>query len=140
MKKYLAIPLVLAAIALGGITACNRSTPQADSTQTPAQTNSTQANSTQSTTDNTASTGSSQSKAYQTTERKHKREGVRKQIEALLTQDQVKQLETKLQQGEKMRQAVTELNLTPEQNTKVQALLKTAYANRQKSAEAGSPQ
>ncbi|MER3475525.1 MAG: hypothetical protein C4287_01665, partial [Leptolyngbya sp. ERB_1_2] len=74
-----------------------------------------------------------------TTERSKRREAVRKQVEAVLTQDQVQQLETKLQQGEKMRQALSEINLTADQKTKVQDILKTAYANRQKS-EQQSPQ
>jgi len=128
MKKY-AIPLALSALVLVGITACKRS----DSASTAPQTDSTQTNAPASSQDN------SQAKAYQTTERSKKREAVRKQVEAVLTQDQVQQLETKLQQGEKMRQALSEINLTADQKTNVQDILKTAYTNRQKS-EQQSPQ
>lgn len=63
---------------------------------------------------------------------KQKREAVRKQVEAVLTPDQVKDLEAKLQQGEKMRRAVSSLNLTPEQKTKIDEIFKTAYAHREK--------
>lgn len=65
---------------------------------------------------------------------KQKREAVRKQVEAVLTPDQVKELEAKLQQGEKMRRAVSSLNLTPEQKTKIDGIFKTAYAHREKPA------
>lgn len=66
-----------------------------------------------------------------TPERAEKREAVRKQVEAVLTPDQVKQLSAKLQQGERMRKAVLSLNLTAEQKTKIQDIFKTAYPHRQ---------
>lgn len=66
-----------------------------------------------------------------TPERAEKREAVRKQVEAVLTPDQLKQLSAKLQQGERMRKAVLSLNLTAEQKTKIQDIFKTAYPHRQ---------
>jgi len=76
----------------------------------------------------------------QNAERQEKREAVRKQIEAVLTPDQVKQLEAKLQQGEKMRQALSSLDLTADQKTKIQGILKAAYPQRQQPAPEASPQ
>lgn len=124
MKKY-TIPLALSALLLAGITACNRSdstaaAPQSDSSQPAA----------------TSTQGSSQdkqTKAAPTPEQLKQREAVRKQIETVLTPDQTKLLETKVQQGEPMRKALNELNLTDDQKAKIRDIRKAAYANRKKS-------
>jgi flagellar basal body-associated protein FliL len=71
-------------------------------------------------------------------ERAQKRDEVRKQVEAVLTPDEVQQLETKVKGGEKMRKALSELNLTAEQKTKIKDILKTAYPGRQKQSEKSS--
>ncbi len=60
---------------------------------------------------------------------------MKKQIEAVLTPDQVKQLESKLQQGEKMRDAMRELNLSEDQKTKIREIYKSARANRQQQSQ-----
>lgn len=71
-------------------------------------------------------------------ERAQKRDRVRKQVEAVLTPEQVKQLETKVKGGEKMRKALSELNLTAEQKTKIKDILKTAYPRGQKQSQTSS--
>lgn len=124
MKKY-AIPLVLSALLLAGITACNRSDSSTDAPQTNSAAASQQDN--------------SQAQAYQTAERTRRREAMRKQIEAVLTPEQAKQLDSKLQQGEKMRQALSELNLTADQKTKIREAMQAARANSQQPAQQ-SPQ
>lgn len=109
MKRSLTTLLLLGAIATSGITACSRSntdTPQAD------QPSPTEAN------------------APQSEQRDQKRQEVRKQIEAVLTPEQAQQLKTKVQQGEKMRQALASLNLTDEQKSKIQAILKASRGQR----------
>ena len=110
MKKTIATTFLLVTILVGGITACNSSN----------------------------SSDASQSNASQSQERTQKREAVRKQIEAVLTPEQVQQLQTKLQQGEKMRQALSSLNLTPDQKTKIQEIYKANYAQRQKQSKDNS--
>ncbi len=125
MKRSVASALLLMTLFAGGVTACNRST-SADTSQTDA---------TQ--TKPAASTDPAQAGMTPKEARAKKREAVRKQIETVLTPDQVKQLEAKVQQGEKMRKAVSELDLTADQKTKVQEILKTAY-NHSKPATPGA--
>ncbi len=117
IKKQIILPtLLFATILIGGMTGCSSSkspdvSQGGDSGTKVSDTSTT----------NTASN---------TPDRAQKREAVRKQIEAVLTPDQVKELSTKLQQGEKMRKAVLSLNLTAEQKTKIQDIFKTAYSHR----------
>ena len=72
-------------------------------------------------------------------ERAQKRKEVSEKLAKVLTAEQYKQLSAKLKSGEKMRQALTEINLTAEQKPKVKAILKEAYPraaqNIQKSSE-----
>ncbi|MHC5599094.1 MAG: hypothetical protein ACYTXC_24645 [Nostoc sp.] len=117
IKKQIILPtLLFATILIGGMTGCSSSkspdvSQGGDSGTKVSDTSTT----------NTASN---------TPDRAQKREEVRKQIEAVLTPDQVKELSTKLQQGEKMRKAVLSLNLTAEEKTKIQDIFKTAYSHR----------
>ncbi|TAF88225.1 MAG: hypothetical protein EAZ49_17715 [Oscillatoriales cyanobacterium] len=60
-------------------------------------------------------------------ERAQKRKEVSEKLAKVLTAEQYKQLSAKLKSGEKMRQALTEINLTAEQKPKVKAILKEAY-------------
>ncbi|MEH2155190.1 hypothetical protein [Nostoc sp.] len=118
IKKQIILPtLLLATILIGGITGCSSSkspdVSQGDDSGTKV-----------------SDTSVPNSPAANTPERAQKREEVRKQVEAVLTPDQVKELSTKLQQGEKMRKAVLSLNLTAEQKTKIQDIFKTAYPHR----------
>jgi Spy/CpxP family protein refolding chaperone len=131
MKKY-AVPVLLSALVLIGVSACNpasQSTTAPQSDPAPAQT----------TTTDTQSQDNSQAKAYQTAERTRRREALRKQIEAVLTPDQAKQLDAKLQQGEKIRQALSELNLTDAQKTQIKEAMKAARANSQDNTPKSSP-
>ncbi|MEG4319239.1 MULTISPECIES: hypothetical protein [unclassified Microcoleus] len=72
-------------------------------------------------------------------ERAQKRKEVSEKLAKVLTAEQYKQLNAKLKSGEKMRKALTEINLTAEQKPKVKAILKEAYPraaqNLQKSSE-----
>lgn len=72
-------------------------------------------------------------------ERAQKRKEVSEKLAKVLTPEQYKQLDAKLKSGEKMRKALTEINLTAEQKPKVKAILKEAYPraaqNIQKSSE-----
>ena len=115
IKKQIIIPtLLLATILIGGMTGCTSSkspdVSQGENSGTKVS--------------NTNASGAT------TPQSAEKREAVRKQVEAVLTPDQVKQLSAKLQQGERMRKAVLSLNLTAEQKTKIQDIFKTAYPHR----------
>ncbi|MGA7937882.1 MAG: hypothetical protein WCA35_30310 [Kovacikia sp.] len=124
-RRTIATTALLATLLIGGLSACNRSNsadaPPADSSQTT-----------------TAQSGSSPSNAAQPQDRTQRRQAMKKQIEAILTPDQVKQLETKLQQGEKMRAAMKNLNLTADQKTKIQEIYKSARTQRQEQTQTNS--
>ena len=117
IKKQIILPtLLFATILIGGMTGCSSSKSPDVSQGGDSGTK--------------VSDTSTTNPPSNTPERAQKREAVRKQIEAVLTPDQVKELSAKLQQGEKMRKAVLSLNLTPEQKTKIQEIFKTAYSHR----------
>ncbi|MDZ7962956.1 MAG: hypothetical protein RMY34_34695 [Aulosira sp. DedQUE10] len=121
IEKQIISPILLfATILLLGITGCSGSKSSDASNPDASGTNVSQTN-----------PSTTNSPKADTPERSHKREEMRQQIEAVLTPDQVKQLQAKLQQGEKMRKAVLSLNLTAEQKTKIQDIFKTAYPHRQ---------
>lgn len=131
MKKTV-VPVVLSALILVGVSACNRSNPAATAPQSdsaPTQTTSTGARSQSGdqATSNQANTGS------------QRREAVRKQIETYLTPDQATQFEAKLKQGEKTRQALSELNLTDTQKAQIQAAFKAGRTKHQETTQQ-SPQ
>ncbi|MBN3927392.1 hypothetical protein [Nostoc sp. NMS4] len=117
IKKQIILPtLLLVTILIGGMTGCSSSKSPDVSQGGDSGTK--------------VSDTSTTSPASNSPERAQKREEIRKQIEAVLTPDQVKELSTKLQKGEKMRKAVLSLNLTSEQKTKIQDIFKTAYPHR----------
>ncbi|MBN3958197.1 hypothetical protein [Nostoc sp. NMS8] len=117
IKKQIILPtMLLATILIGGMTGCSNS-KSPDVSQGDDGTK-------------VSDTSTTNSPASNTPERAQKREEIRKQIEAVLTPDQVKELSGKLQQGEKMRKAVLSLNLTADQKTKIQDIFKTAYSHR----------
>jgi hypothetical protein len=60
--------------------------------------------------------------------RAERRAALRQKIEAVLTPEQVKQLDAKIQNGEKMRRAMASLELTPEQQDQVKAIYDEARA------------
>ena len=120
IKKQIILPtLLLATILIGGMTGCisSKSPDVSQGEDSGTKVPNTNASATN-------------SPGANTPERAQKREEVRKQVEAVLTPDQVKELSTKLQQGERMRKAVLSLNLTAEQKTKIQDIFKTAYPHR----------
>ncbi|MFN6474918.1 hypothetical protein [Nostoc sp. DedQUE07] len=118
IKKQIILPtLLFASILIGGMTGCSSSKSPDVSQGNDSGTK-------------VSDTSTTNSPASNTSERAQKREEIRKQVEAVLTPDQVKELSTKLQKGEKMRKAVFSLNLTAEQKTKIQDIFKTAYPHR----------
>jgi len=112
MKKT-AIVLLLATTLAGGAAACSQSTPQASQTDNGSTA--------------VATNPQNAKDPAKAAERARKREEVKKQIETVLTPEQTKQFEAKLQEGTRMRRALASLNLTNQQKTKVQAILKAAY-------------
>lgn len=118
MKRQTIAATFLAAAMMMGISACGQSNsaqaPQSDTT--------------------TAASPAGQANAAtpdQKAERAKKRAEVRKQIEGVLTKEQLQQFQAKVQGGEKMRQALKEVNLTADQQTKIQDILKAAYPRQQ---------
>lgn len=69
--------------------------------------------------------------------RDQQRLAMRSKITAILTPDQVQQFETKMQGGGKMREALTSINLTDTQKSKIKEIYQANRAERQKSAGEG---
>ena len=148
MKRTTIAPafLLVGALLIGGLSACTQSNAseatQPDTTAAnPVSSDQAKADSASSQTAQpvaaTATPSSAQPKATDA-ERAQKREELRKQVEAELTPEQVQQLETKVKGGEKMRKALSELNLTAEQKTKIKGILKAAYPRGQKQSQTSS--
>jgi Spy/CpxP family protein refolding chaperone len=57
---------------------------------------------------------------------------IRSKIKAVLTPAQILQLETKMKGGRKMREALTEIELTADQKTKIKEIYRAGRAERQK--------
>ncbi|MBH8576211.1 hypothetical protein I8752_25110 [Nostocaceae cyanobacterium CENA369] len=125
-KQIIAPTFLLATILIAGITGCTGSNSPNVSQGDNSGTN---------VSENAPTTNNSKPDRQ---ERAQNRQAVLKQIETVLTPDQTKQLEAKLQQGEKMRQALSSLNLTADQKTKIQDILKTAYPHRQRQSKNNS--
>ena len=148
MKKTTIAPafLLVGALLVGGLSACTQSNAS-EATQ-PDTTAANPVSSEQAKVDAASSqaaqpvaatsTSSSAQPRGTDAERAQKREELRKQVEAVLTPEQVQQLETKVKGGEKMRKALSELNLTAEQKTKIKEILKTAYPRGQKQSQRSS--
>jgi Spy/CpxP family protein refolding chaperone len=66
--------------------------------------------------------------------RDQKRLAMRTKIKAVLTPEQVQQLETKIKAGGRMREALTSINLTDTQKSKIQEIYQAGRAERQKSS------
>lgn len=111
--------LMMGMLSLGGLSACTSSPPSQNS---------------QSEGDPVNVANPSELNAPPTAERAQKRAAVRKQIEAVLTPEQLQQLQSKLNQGERMRTALRELNLQADQQTKIQDIFKAAHPNQTKQA------
>ncbi len=118
MNRQTIAATFLAAAAMMGVSACGQSNSAQAPDTTPASPTTAQAS-------NPAGT------PEQKAERAKKRAEVRKQIEGVLTPEQLQQFQAKVKGGEKMRQALTEVNLTADQKTKIQDILKAAYPRQQ---------
>lgn len=110
------------------LTACNQAS-NPDTPTSPAAMASTpsQANSSPASTPSDTPQANSSTKPERDPEREQRREARRKQIEAVLTPDQVQQLQAKLKNGDKLRSAISSLNLTADQKTKIQIILEKSY-------------
>ncbi len=148
MKRTKTLPafLLVGTLLVGGLSACTQSNAseatQPDTTAAnPVSSDQAKADSASTQTAQpvaaTATPSSAQPKATDA-ERAQKREEIRKQVEAVLTPELVQQLETKFKGGEKMRKALSDLNLTAEQKTKIKEILKTAYPRGQKQSQTSS--
>jgi Spy/CpxP family protein refolding chaperone len=109
--------LLMGMLSLGGLSACTSSPPSQVSQSEGGQQN---------------MANPSESNAPPTAERAQKRAEIRKQIEAVLTPEQVQQLQGKLNGGERMRTALRSLNLQADQKTKIQDIFKAANPTQDK--------
>ena len=67
-------------------------------------------------------------------ERAQRRLAMQTKIKAILTPPQVQQLDTKLNAGEKMREAMKAIDLTADQKAKIKEVYQAARAEREKSS------
>ncbi len=114
-KQQIITPLFLSVILLAGITGCKSSDNQPKATEnssSPSEVN---------------SGGNNQARSPEAMKR---REETRNQVKAVLTPAQIKELETKMQAGEKMRQALNSINLSTDQKTKIEGIYQAMRANR----------
>ncbi len=139
MKLTAIATTIISAFLIGGVlTACNQASPT-DNTQTspsPVASATSQANSSPA----TPPSNTPQANGSTTPEREQRREARRKQVEAVLTPDQVQQLQAKLKQGEKLRSAISSLNLTADQKTKIQIIMEKSYEQTPNPSNDKSPQ
>ncbi len=119
-KQQLVIPCLLSLVLITGLAGCKSSENPSSSEQPKTEQAAT-----------TSTENSTDGKKARSPEAQKRREEIRNKIKAVLTPEQVKQLESKMQGGEKMRQVLTSLNLTADQKTKIEAIYQTARANRQ---------
>jgi Spy/CpxP family protein refolding chaperone len=139
MKPTAIATTIISALLLGGVlTACNQASSPDSSQTSPSPIASTisQANSSPATTPS----DTPQANSSTTPEREQRREARRKQIEAVLTPDQVQQLQAKLKQGEKLRKAIDSLNLTADQKNKIQIVMEKSYEQTPNPSNDKSPQ
>ncbi|MEE3715660.1 hypothetical protein V2H45_02750 [Tumidithrix elongata RA019] len=135
MKKQLSLAIAICTILLaGGITACTQANSSATPQATSSPVSSVPSDPSPSSTATSTPSDTSQTGKPTDTERAQRREARRKQIEEVLTPEQVQQLQAKLKQGEKMQKALSELNLTTEQKTKIQIIFEKSYAKTPDSA------
>jgi len=81
----------------------------------------------------------SQSSSPKTKERDQRRESRRKQVEAILTPEQLQQLQTKLKQGEKFQSALSSLDLTTDQKNKLKMISDASQKKKPNSSPEKSP-
>lgn len=139
MKLTAIATTIISALLLGGVlTACN----QASSPDSPQTSPSTVASTISQANSSPATTPSNtpQANGSTTPEREQRRDARRKQIEAVLTPDQVQQLQAKLKNGDKLRNAVASLNLTADQKAKIQIIMEKSYEQTPNPSTDKSPQ
>ena len=119
-KQQIIASLLLAIVLMTGLAGCKSSENSSSSEQTKTEQAAT-----------TSTENSTEGKKTRSPDAQKRREEIRAKIKALLTPEQVQKLDSKMQAGEKMRQALTGINLTADQKTKIDAIYKTARANRE---------
>jgi len=147
MKPTEIATTIISALLLGGVlTACNQASPP-DNTQTssaPVVAITPQASSVPTTTPSDTPQASSSTTPERDKdrepEREQRREARRKQIEAVLTPDQVQMLRAKLKNGDKLRNAIASLNLTADQKNKIQIVMEKSYEQTPNPSNDKSPQ
>ena len=122
-KQQIITPLFLSIILLAGITGCKSSDSQPKATE-----NSSSPSEVNSAGDNQARWRSLSKR--ESPEAMKRREETRNQVKAILTPEQIKELDSKMQAGEKMRQALTSVNLSTDQKTKIEGIYQAMRANR----------
>jgi hypothetical protein len=142
MKLTAIAPLIIYAFLLGSmLTACNQaSNPNMPTSPAPVASTPSQANSSPASTPADTPQANSSTKTEGDPQREQRREARRKQIEAVLTPDQVQQLQAKLKQGDKLRSAISSLNLTTEQKAKIQIIMEKSYEQTPDASANTSPQ
>lgn len=118
-RQFFAIALLMGMLSVGALSAC-----------TPSRSSQAQPETGQSDGSQTAVANPIETGAPSPEERAQKRAAVLKQIKGVLAPEQDQQLQTKLQQGEKMRTALQGLDLQADQKTKIRDILKAAYPHR----------
>ncbi len=124
-KQQLIVPFLLVLTLVTGLAGCKGSEKSSSSEQSQIE---------QAPTAN--SENNTDGKKTRSLEAQKRRAEIRNQIKAVLTPEQLKQLEAKMQGGERMRQALTSINLTADQKTKIAAIYQTARANRHPQSQA----
>lgn len=130
MKPNAIATTIISALLLGGVlTACNQASPL-ENTQTssaPVAATTSQASSAPTATPSDTPQANNSTTPERDKEREQRREARRKQIEAVLTPDQVQQLQAKMKNGDKLRNAISSLNLTADQKNKIQIIMEKSY-------------
>jgi Spy/CpxP family protein refolding chaperone len=120
-KQQIIAPLFISMILLAGITGCKGSDNQPKATESSS---------------SSSEVNSGGNNKARSPEELKRREETRNQIKAILNPAQIKELETKMQSGEKMRQALTSINLTTDQKTKIDGIYQAMRANRKAASPA----
>ena len=139
MKTTAIATTIISALLLGGVlTACNQASPPNSSPTSSAPVASTTPQVSSSPT--ATPLNKPQANSSTTPGREQRREARRKEIEAVLTPDQVQQLQAKLKQGEKLRNAIASLDLTADQKAKIQIIMEKSYEQTPHPSTNKSPQ
>lgn len=143
-RTAIATPIIYLVISASTLTACNQANPpdgnNPQTSPSPIASTTSPVNSSPASTPSDTSQANSSTTPELDRDREQRREVRRKQIEAVLTPDQVQQLQAKLKKGDKLRSAISSLDLTTEQKTKIQIVMEKSYEQTPNPAIDKSPQ